>query len=92
MIEYIKNMRKYIGRERLLLSGAGVFVHKDGKLLLQRRKDNGCWSDHGGCMELGESFEETARRELHEETGLIAGYLEQLCVLSGEDLFSMCQV
>ena len=27
MIEYIKNMRKYIGHERLLIVGASVFVH-----------------------------------------------------------------
>ena len=54
MIEYIKSMRKYIGQERLLIVGASVFIHKDGKLLLQKRKDNGCWGDHGGCCELDE--------------------------------------
>ena len=86
MIEYIKNMRKYIGHERLLIVGASVFVHKDGKLLLQKRKDNGCWADHGGCCELGENVEETAKRELLEETGLTAISLELLGVFSGKDL------
>ena len=70
MTDYIKSMRKYIGHERLLIVGAGVCIHKEGKLLLQKRLDNGCWAaDHGGCSELGETVEETAKRELLEETG-----------------------
>ena len=88
MTEYIKSMRKYIGHERLLIVGAGVFIHKNGKLLLQKRKDNGCWAaDHGGCCELGETVEETAKRELHEETGLTAHSLELIGIFSGKDLF-----
>ena len=87
MIEYIKTMRKYIGHERLLIVGASVFIYKDGRLLLQKRKDNGCWGDHGGCCELGEAVEETAKRELYEETGLIANSMELLGVFSGKDLF-----
>ena len=88
MTEYIRSMRKYIGHERLLIVGAGVFIHKDGKLLLQKRKDNGCWAaDHGGCCELGETVEETAKRELHEETGLTAHSLELIGIFSGKDLF-----
>lgn len=87
MTEYIKSMRKYIGHERLLIVGASVFVHKDGKLLLQKRKDNGCWAEHGGCCELGETVEETAKRELLEETGLTAHSMELLGVFSGKELF-----
>ena len=64
MIEYIRNMRKYIGHERLLIAGASVIVYKGGNVLLQKRKDNGCWCYHGGCIELGEAVEETAKREL----------------------------
>jgi len=87
MTDYIKSMRKHIGHERLLLAGASVFVHKDGKLLLQKRKDNKCWSDHGGGCELGETVEDTAKRELFEETGLTANKLELLGVFSGKELF-----
>ena len=86
MNEYIKNMRKYIGHERLLYVGACVFVHKDGKLLLQKRMDNGCWSSHGGGTEIGETIEETAKRELLEEAGLTANRLELLGVFSGKEL------
>lgn len=87
MIEYIRNIRKYIGHERLLVAGASIIIHKDGRLLMQKRKDNGCWSpEHGGCVEIGETVEETARRELFEETGLTANSLELLGVFSGKDL------
>jgi 8-oxo-dGTP diphosphatase len=53
--------------------GVGVFVFKDGKFLMQQRKGahgSGTWSPPGGHLEFGESFEETARREVEEETGL----------------------
>lgn len=38
-------------------------------------------------MELGESFEECARREVLEETGLTCGKLEFLMDVSGDDSF-----
>ncbi|MCL2236336.1 MAG: NUDIX hydrolase [Defluviitaleaceae bacterium] len=87
MSEYIKNMRKHVGKQRMLLVGASAIPHKDGKILLQKRKDNGCWGDPGGFAELGETMEEVAKRELFEETGLIAHSLELLGVLSGEEMF-----
>jgi len=53
--------------------GIGVFIIKDGKFLMQRRQGShgaGSWSVPGGHLEFGESFEDTARREVMEETGL----------------------
>ena len=85
MNDYIPSIRAKIGHDRLLLVGAGVFVHKEGQLLLQRRKDDGTWADHGGCLEIGETLEDTARREMLEETGLRAGKLTMLGVYSGPD-------
>jgi ADP-ribose pyrophosphatase YjhB (NUDIX family) len=75
-----------IGKERLMLAGASVYVYRDGRVLLQRRKDDGCWSDHGGCVEIGEKVEDAAKRELFEETGLSANSLELIGVFSGEEM------
>ena len=53
--------------------GIGVIIVKDHQVLLGKRKGShgeGCWSFPGGHLEFGESFEECARRETLEETGL----------------------
>ena len=83
---YVEQIRKKIGHDRLLLVGAGVFVYRDGNVLLQKRRDNGLWSFHGGAVELGESVEDAAKRELYEETGLTANRLVFLGVFSGEGM------
>ncbi|QHT60824.1 NUDIX hydrolase [Paenibacillus lycopersici] len=84
-MSYIQNIRKKIGHDRLIAVGAGVIIYKDGKVLLQKRKDNLCWALHGGIVEIGEEVEAAAKRELFEETGLAANKLELLGVFSGDD-------
>ena len=51
--------------------GVGVIViDGKGRILLERRSDNGMWGLPGGGIETGESVCETALREVQEETGL----------------------
>ena len=68
------------------LFGASVIIYKNGKILLQKRKDNNCWGYHGGRVELGEIVKEAAKRELFEETGLTANSLKLFGVFSGPEL------
>jgi 8-oxo-dGTP diphosphatase len=53
--------------------GVGAIIVCDGKLLLEKRKNEpgkGKWSIPGGLVELGESVEQAVIREVREETGL----------------------
>jgi len=83
---YISEIRKKVGHDTVIMVGAAVVPVRDGKLLLQKRRDNGAWAVHGGCVEIAEDVETAARREFTEETGLVAGELELLGVYSGEDM------
>jgi 8-oxo-dGTP diphosphatase len=61
--------------------GVAVLVIKDRKVLLGKRKSahgQGTWSAPGGHLEFGETFEACAKRELLEETGLIAASAKKL--------------
>jgi len=86
MNNYVKTMRSMIGTKPLLICGASVIVIRDGHILLQKRKDNGCWGYHGGCLELGERLEDAAKRELYEETGIKVNSMKLYGVFSGPEL------
>ncbi|MFG2307678.1 NUDIX hydrolase [Streptomyces sp. NPDC048566] len=54
----------------LVPAASVVVVGNDGRVLLQRRADNGRWALPGGRMEIGETLPGCAVRETREETGL----------------------
>ncbi|CAH1059550.1 NUDIX hydrolase [Paenibacillus pseudetheri] len=87
MSNYIMELRKQVGSRPLIMAGACVLLCNEQQILLQRRTDNGCWGLPGGSMELRETLEEVARRELFEETGLQARGLELFDMFSGQDLY-----
>lgn len=88
MGDYIKEIRGLIGTRPFILVGSAVLVFNQRyEVLLQLRADTGRWGIPGGAMEPGESFEETARRELYEETGLKLKNLKFLDVLAGEEYY-----
>ena len=91
-MSYVSELRALVGHRPLQLPGTGVIVYrkrKDGKteVLLQTRSDNGEVGLLGGGIELGESYEYCAVRELYEEAGLKVAEedLQLLKVYCGKD-------
>lgn len=88
MAEYIKEIRNFIGSRPLIIVGSTIVVMNDKKeILFQFRSDTKEWGLPGGAMEMGETLEQTAERELYEETGLKAQSLKFVDVLSGNHLY-----
>ncbi|MEV8374641.1 NUDIX domain-containing protein [Kribbella sp. NPDC056861] len=88
MPDYVRDLRKLVGSRPLLLVAACTIVQNPtGAILPQRNAETGRWGIPGGAMELGETLEETAQRELHEETGLTAHDLTLIDLYSGPEWF-----
>ena len=86
MSDYIMELRKTVGKRPLLQVGASVIVEDEyGRVLLQLRSDSHSWGYAGGGVELDEDVKEAAKRELYEETGLIANSLILFDIFSGKD-------
>lgn len=67
------------------IPAVSVAALRDGKVLLVKRgrsPGRGLYAFPGGRVEAEESFEEAARRELLEETGLQAGDLQLLRIVN----------
>lgn len=71
--------------------GVGVMILKDGKVLLGLRNPNkekasselngqGTWTMPGGKVEYMEKLVDAAKRELEEETSLVATSLKLICI------------
>ncbi|HSJ39082.1 MAG TPA: NUDIX hydrolase [Planococcus sp. (in: firmicutes)] len=86
-MDYVRDLRKLVGTRPLILPGAVVLIiNEQDQVLLQHRTD-GNWGLPGGLMELAESLEGTAEREVEEETGLKVANLELVSVFSGPEYY-----
>ncbi len=72
-------------------AGVGVMLLKDGNVLLGKRPENpekakselngqGTWTIPGGKLHFQEDFEDAARREVEEETGIRLNKTKVVCV------------
>ena len=60
-----------------------------GKILLQKREDNGKWAIHGGGIEPGETYIEALLREIKEELNIIPIKPVLMGIYSGKKLFNI---
>ncbi|MBN2504831.1 MAG: NUDIX domain-containing protein [Bacilli bacterium] len=68
---YILYLRNMVGNAKVMLNACSVVIVNDkNEVLLQKRSDNSLWGLPGGLMELDESIETCAIREVKEETNL----------------------
>ena len=70
--------------------GVGVFVRNGTKVLVHQRKNahgQDTWGLIGGHMEFGKTFEETARDEVREETGLTDIEFKGIFCLNNEQVY-----
>ena len=85
-MDYIHELRKEIGPRKIILNCAGALIIRDGKILFQRRTDNGKWGLIGGLVEMNETYEEAALREIREETGLEVKLTSFLGIFHNHDM------
>jgi ADP-ribose pyrophosphatase YjhB (NUDIX family) len=87
-MDYILQLRQYIGHRPILMVGAAILVlDEQNRILLMRRSDSGCWGIPGGATEPGEVVEEAAKRETLEETNLEIRKMSLFGVFSGPELY-----
>lgn len=86
MSNYIMDLRKVVGHRTLIQAAGSIIIENEkGQVLLGQRTDNHMWGYAGGAVEIDEDVETCAKRELFEETGLIADEMELFMINSGPD-------
>ena len=71
--------------EDKLLKFAVIVAKSNGMWVFCKHKERDTYECPGGHREAGENIDDTARRELYEETGAIAYSIKPICVYSVTD-------
>lgn len=86
--DYFRELRAKVGTALLLSPGVAAIIRDDeGRVLLQRRSDDGRWGLPAGATDPGEAPAQTLVREVWEETGLKVAPIRILGVFGGSDGF-----
>lgn len=86
MSDYIMDLRKIVGHRTIMQCAASIIcMNEQGQILLGKRTDNHLWGYAGGSIEIDEKVEDAAKRELFEETGLIADEIIFFHINSGPE-------
>ena len=84
MAEYIQSIRALVGNDLVLLpTTAFILLNRRDEVLMQCRSDNRLWSCPGGILDIGETVQQNAVREVFEETGLTVARWEFFGVFAG---------
>ena len=66
----LRYQKCFNGSEKIRLGVAVALINLENNILLERRQDCGWWGVTGGKLDLGETIQECAEREINEECGL----------------------
>ncbi len=81
---YIRNLVGHIPMNRAV---SVLVIYKYGKVLLQKREDNGMWALHGGGINVGETYLDALIRECKEELNIVPINPELMGIFSGEKMY-----
>lgn len=87
-MDYVASLRKHMGTQPIIMCGANVIIVKESdRILLHHRTYRNWWGHPDGAMELWESLEDTARREVKEKINLECEKLELFNMYSGKIIY-----
>ena len=84
MSDYVRQLRQKVGNDLVLTpSVLGLVFDDQGRLLLQKRADNGRWAGPAGAVDPNEPPSDAVVREAWEETGLLIVPTRVISVFGG---------